>query len=562
MGKIKLWTVQKKSVVSEITKNGIYRPDINLSIKANPRINPGVHEIYEYLLNCFNEVNRTNHAGLVFAFAQLDDNGDVVTIANKDDFFGFILRNIYHLIPIWKNYEEDCVVLEIAKELDFNPIPIDYNDYNAIIPPVFTAPLSEYTQEDIDKIRYHVATGDYVRSISPSEICQIHIPYIKQDELVNIYPIDFLDKYLWTPKSYGEGRFIPHVCDSNETVGSFYTVNYRCRECGSFLLKSDLTVESKNKKAMILLDKSGKGTALNSIFACPGCRKLFTTGVSGNQLASGDCYELDLDSDSEFYWYCSAYNAWGAHPRVRIQEVNTDNAEQDMHLAADQGNADAQYSLGNLLREEGNTEEAMKYFRLAANKGHTDAQFNLGVLLNEEGNTEEAKKYYQLAIAQGDTRAQVNLGSLLENEGNIEEAKRYYRLAADQGDIYAQHNLGVLLKNEGNTKDAKEYFRAAADQGVVRAQANLGVLLYKEANEYFRLVAEQGDVNEQFNLGELLEEEGFTEEAIKYYRLAADQGDAEAQNKLDVLLTKEGHVTTTSEGYFEEVIADITDLPF
>ena len=51
---------------------------------------------------------------------------------------------------------------------------------------------------------------------------------------------------------------------------------------------------------------------------------------------------------------------------------------------ADQGNADAQYTLGNMYATgQGvlkNGAEAAKWFRLAADQGYAPAQYNLGVL--------------------------------------------------------------------------------------------------------------------------------------------------------------------------------------
>lgn len=56
-------------------------------------------------------------------------------------------------------------------------------------------------------------------------------------------------------------------------------------------------------------------------------------------------------------------------------------------LAADQGDADAQFNLGNLYNDglgvPQDYKEAAKWYRLAAEKGTTDAQFNLGVLYSD-----------------------------------------------------------------------------------------------------------------------------------------------------------------------------------
>ena len=78
-------------------------------------------------------------------------------------------------------------------------------------------------------------------------------------------------------------------------------------------------------------------------------------------------------------------------------------------LAADQGNADAQFHLGLMYYfGEGVSQddvEAAKWYRLAADQGHASAQFNLGVMYaNGQGvrrNYVQAEKWYSLATDQG-----------------------------------------------------------------------------------------------------------------------------------------------------------------
>ena len=57
--------------------------------------------------------------------------------------------------------------------------------------------------------------------------------------------------------------------------------------------------------------------------------------------------------------------------------------------------------------------------------------------------------YYRLAAEQGDARAQYNLGVCLQNGESVDqdqqEAVKYYRLAAEQGDADAACNLGCQV---------------------------------------------------------------------------------------------------------------------
>ena len=77
----------------------------------------------------------------------------------------------------------------------------------------------------------------------------------------------------------------------------------------------------------------------------------------------------------------------------------------------------------DVLKDEA---EAVRWFRLAAEQGNANAQFNLGVMYaNGEG--------------------------VLKDEA---EALRWFRLAAEQGNANAQNNLGVMyFTGEGVLKD-------------------------------------------------------------------------------------------------------------
>ena len=83
----------------------------------------------------------------------------------------------------------------------------------------------------------------------------------------------------------------------------------------------------------------------------------------------------------------------------------------------------------------------MRWFRLAAEQGNAAAQFSLGFMYSERRGVlkdeAEAVRWYRLAAEQGDAPAQFNLGNMYsEGEGvpkDAAEAVRWYRLAAEQG---------------------------------------------------------------------------------------------------------------------------------
>ena len=82
-------------------------------------------------------------------------------------------------------------------------------------------------------------------------------------------------------------------------------------------------------------------------------------------------------------------------------------------------------------------QEAVRWFRMAAEQGDAEAQYNLGLsYANGEG----------VAKDQGDAWAQYNLGNAYNNGEGVakdqQEAVRWFRMAAEQRHASAQYNLG------------------------------------------------------------------------------------------------------------------------
>jgi TPR repeat protein len=120
-------------------------------------------------------------------------------------------------------------------------------------------------------------------------------------------------------------------------------------------------------------------------------------------------------------------------------------------------------------------------------------------------------KRYRLAAEQGDATAQFNLGLIYkEGQGvllqDYKEAARWFRLAAEQGHASAQFNLGFMYDNgQGEPQDYKEavkWDRLAAEQGNEAAQNNLGRMYpeglgvprdYIQAHMWFNLAGVNND---------------------------------------------------------------------
>lgn len=124
--------------------------------------------------------------------------------------------------------------------------------------------------------------------------------------------------------------------------------------------------------------------------------------------------------------------------------------------------------------------KASRWLHLAAEQGDAGAQFFLGFMYDfDEGvshNYMEAVRWARLAAEQGDAEAQFSLGLMYDSgQGvtkNYAEAARWHRLAAEQGDVFAQSMLG---------------FKYALGKGVPQN--------YIEGYKWLSLAAAQGDGN-------------------------------------------------------------------
>lgn len=222
--------------------------------------------------------------------------------------------------------------------------------------------------------------------------------------------------------------------------------------------------------------------------------------------------------------------------------------------AAEGGYHKAQFDVAQLDHNAGNNLEAVKWYRLAAEQGNADAQFALGILHSfgqcVPKDSTEAVKWYRMAAEQGHPTAQNNLGVCYDHGDGVPEDKteavKWYRSAAENGDADAQFNIALLCyRGEGVAEDwteAVKWCRKAAEKGHANAQFLIGVAYWDgegvakdrtEAVKWFNLAAEQGHPKAQFQLGFAFDSgDGVAKdyaEAIKWYHLAAGQGHADAQ---------------------------------
>ena len=172
---------------------------------------------------------------------------------------------------------------------------------------------------------------------------------------------------------------------------------------------------------------------------------------------------------------------------------------KSLKALAEKGDALAQNNLGLMYGTgqgvDQNFKEAVKWFQKAADQGNANAQCSLGQIfsgnlgLGEEKEVKqdfkEAVKWYQKAADQGDALAQYNLGVIYRDgqgvEQDFKEAVKWYQKAADQGYAIAQYVLGFMYANgqgvERNFVNGYAWWNIAASNGEQNAKKGLPQLV-------------------------------------------------------------------------------------
>lgn len=196
---------------------------------------------------------------------------------------------------------------------------------------------------------------------------------------------------------------------------------------------------------------------------------------------------------------------------------------------------------------EKNPEEGVAFLRMAAEDGNAPAQFQLALYENEAQHIDESIRWLQKAADQGDADAQNALGSsYIQGVGvpqNFARATELIRQAALQGHLEAQTNMGDLCSAgiglPKNNLEAVKWYRLAAQKGYARAQNSLGIsymdgtlpLDRAAAQFWFEKSAAQNDAHGQYLLGCIYagEDPPNEKKAFELFLKAARQGLAEAE---------------------------------
>ena len=280
------------------------------------------------------------------------------------------------------------------------------------------------------------------------------------------------------------------------------------------------------------------------------------------QLSSSYCFSSNTHaSDVMIFYFDTGEPYWGdpfndfggrALPVRQHGTLPPSNKPplSDIHKAAEQGDANAQYELGNMYLHGGEVvlqsdSKAAKWYHKSAAQGNADAQLGLWwMYLNGYGVPQDyadAVKWCRRSAEQGNAEAQYHLGEMYRDGQGVPEseieAAIWFRKAAEQGDERAQSYL--------HNAESVKLYRKYAEQGDVVAQVKLGIIYQRgkgvrrndaEAGRWFFRAAEQGHADAQFNLCQMyLNGEGVPTddaEAVKWCRKSAEQGHIDALSQM------------------------------
>ena len=215
----------------------------------------------------------------------------------------------------------------------------------------------------------------------------------------------------------------------------------------------------------------------------PHTARAFKAALSGDDadalVAVGEAFAkglgVDIDPEMASEWYRRALPF--RHPRAQMLmglaylsgdgvKRQTDEGLRLLNMAAEQGYADAEYELAEILFQRATTHtQAIALFEAAANHGQVRAQFRLGQLCKAG---EVGRSGPRTSTAHRDTVPHLKM------------ACDWFCKAAEQGDVEALFEQGQMhaqgLGTKQDFESAAEYYQQAAEKGHAKAAFNLGFL--------------------------------------------------------------------------------------
>jgi tetratricopeptide (TPR) repeat protein len=210
-----------------------------------------------------------------------------------------------------------------------------------------------------------------------------------------------------------------------------------------------------------------------------------TTAIAGYGMALGKMFKLDAADEQFDKALALDSNNTLAHvgkAMVALNRLQTDNAtvlkqrndllrlaetECRTALQQDASNPEAQYYLGQTLKEENRLDEAASAYQDAIrnDKDMSEAHAGLGLVRLAQGNPAEATASFKQAINlnSGNSTAHYGLGRALLAEGQIDAALKEFNTSEYQNRNSAPLHIakGEALNAQGNTVGAIKEFQAA-----------------------------------------------------------------------------------------------------
>ena len=176
---MKFWTIQSKEVMDIIDNEGIYYPDNHKSRYAVQ--SKEYKAFYDWLVNAYNEINKSNYKGLVYVFSEASAN-TIRKISSYNTFQEIIRRHKDIVWGIWKCFSKNYKVIELDFNENLNPLFIDINDFQVIMPPLLPMP-------EITYIKRALSQGKLIKTQYSCNLIQAHVPYINKKDITNVYPL-------------------------------------------------------------------------------------------------------------------------------------------------------------------------------------------------------------------------------------------------------------------------------------------------------------------------------------------------------------------------------------
>lgn len=183
----KYWTVQSREVINLLREKGKYFPNFELSRLT--KLDSEIKDAYSLILDSFNKFNNSKVKGVLFSFLAYDINNGILEINSYEEFKERIFKARDSIKSLWDYFlSGEFVILELELPDDFNPIFIEINDFQAIMPPILYMP--PYTKPVIEEICGSlIINGNGGTPVMPCGLIQAHIPFIMIEDIKKVYPL-------------------------------------------------------------------------------------------------------------------------------------------------------------------------------------------------------------------------------------------------------------------------------------------------------------------------------------------------------------------------------------